>query len=122
MTSSSMTTWMDAQYPEVWRPYFGKSGYTSYFPRKGRMLAQSGSDQARWDSLPFVEDEEMLATCDEVEEATRSKATQAEQQASASAISSSESFRYAPWKPIHSRRSPDVGELWRRASQARQRS
>jgi hypothetical protein len=72
--------------------------------------SKSGSDQARWDSLPFVEDEEMLATCDEVEEATRSKATQAEQQASASAISSSESFRYAPWKPIHSRRSPDVSD------------
>ncbi|MEO6511610.1 MAG: substrate-binding domain-containing protein, partial [Nocardioides sp.] len=40
-----LTTWMDAQYPDIWRPYFGKSGYTSYYPRQGRMLAQSGSDQ-----------------------------------------------------------------------------
>ena len=44
-TTAQLTTWMDAQYPDIWRPYFGKSGYTSYFPRKGRMLAQSGSDQ-----------------------------------------------------------------------------
>lgn len=44
-TTAQLTTWMDAEYPEVWRPYFGKSGFTSYYPRKGRMLAQSGSDQ-----------------------------------------------------------------------------
>ncbi|HEV2797004.1 MAG TPA: substrate-binding domain-containing protein, partial [Nocardioides sp.] len=44
-TTAQLTTWMDAQYPSIWRPYFGGSGYTSYYPRKGRMLAQSGSDQ-----------------------------------------------------------------------------
>ncbi len=44
-TTAQLTTWMDAEYPELWRPYFGRSGYTSYYPRKGRMLAQSGSDQ-----------------------------------------------------------------------------
>lgn len=44
-TTAQLTTWMDAEYPDIWRPYFGKSGYTSYYPRKGRMLAQSGSDQ-----------------------------------------------------------------------------
>jgi phosphate transport system substrate-binding protein len=44
-TTAQLTTWMDAEYPEIWRPYFGKSGFTSYYPRKGRMLAQSGSDQ-----------------------------------------------------------------------------
>ena len=44
-TTAQLTTWMDTEYPEVWRPFFGKSGYTSYYPRKGRMLAQSGSDQ-----------------------------------------------------------------------------
>ncbi|RYB94548.1 phosphate ABC transporter substrate-binding protein [Nocardioides oleivorans] len=44
-TTAQLTTWMDAEYPDVWRPYFGKSGFTSYYPRKGRMLAQSGSDQ-----------------------------------------------------------------------------
>ncbi|RYC05710.1 substrate-binding domain-containing protein [Nocardioides zhouii] len=44
-TTAQLTTWMDAEYPEIWRPFFGKSGYTSYFPRQGRTLAQSGSDQ-----------------------------------------------------------------------------
>ena len=44
-TTAQLTTWMDAEYPDVWRPFFGKSGYTSYYPREGRMLAQSGSDQ-----------------------------------------------------------------------------
>ncbi|NPD03998.1 phosphate ABC transporter substrate-binding protein [Nocardioides sp. zg-1308] len=44
-TTAQLTTWMDAEHPDIWRPYFGKSGYTSYYPRKGRMLAQSGSDQ-----------------------------------------------------------------------------
>ena len=44
-TTAQLTTWMDKQYPDIWRPYFGKSGFTSYYPRKGRMLAQSGSDQ-----------------------------------------------------------------------------
>jgi phosphate transport system substrate-binding protein len=44
-TTAQFTTWLDAEYPTEWRSYFGKSGYTSYYPRKGRMLAQSGSDQ-----------------------------------------------------------------------------
>ena len=44
-TTAQLTTWMDSEYPSLWRPFFGKSGYTSYYPRKGRMLAQSGSDQ-----------------------------------------------------------------------------
>ncbi|WP_278256752.1 substrate-binding domain-containing protein [Nocardioides convexus] len=36
---------MDAEYPSIWRPYFGKSGLTSYFPKKGNQTAQAGSDQ-----------------------------------------------------------------------------
>ncbi len=44
-TTAQLTTWMDSEYASLWRPYFGKSGYTSYYPRRGRMLAQSGSDQ-----------------------------------------------------------------------------
>lgn len=46
-TTAQFTTWMDDQYPGIWRPYFGKSGLTSYYPRKSgsRMVAQSGSDQ-----------------------------------------------------------------------------
>lgn len=46
-TTAQFTTWMDKQYPSVWRPYFGKSGLTSYYPKKNgsRMVSQSGSDQ-----------------------------------------------------------------------------
>ena len=46
-TTAQFTTWMDSQYPSVWRPYFGRSGLTSYYPVKSgsRMTAQSGSDQ-----------------------------------------------------------------------------
>ena len=36
---------MDKQYPSIWRPFFGKSGLTSYYPRKGRAIGQAGSDQ-----------------------------------------------------------------------------
>lgn len=46
-TTAQLTTWMDSQYPSIWRPYFGKSGLTSYYPIKSgsRMIGQSGSDQ-----------------------------------------------------------------------------
>lgn len=44
-TTAQFTRWMDAEYPSIWRPYFGKSGLTSYFPKKGRQIAQAGSDQ-----------------------------------------------------------------------------
>lgn len=44
-TTAQFTTWMDSEYPSIWRPYFGRDGLTSYYPRKGRMIAQSGSDQ-----------------------------------------------------------------------------
>ncbi len=44
-TTAQFTTWLDASTPTIWRPYFGRPGFTSYFPRTGRMLAQSGSDQ-----------------------------------------------------------------------------
>ncbi|MEQ6900551.1 phosphate ABC transporter substrate-binding protein PstS [Nocardioides sp. YIM 152588] len=46
-TTAQFTTWMDDQYPSIWRPYFGHSGLTSYYPRKSgsRMVAQAGSDQ-----------------------------------------------------------------------------
>ncbi len=44
-TTAQFTTWLDKQYPSVWRPYFGRSGLTSYFPRKGRAIAAAGSDQ-----------------------------------------------------------------------------
>lgn len=46
-TTAQLTTWMDKEYPELWRPYFGKSGLTSYYPRKpgARTVGQAGSDQ-----------------------------------------------------------------------------
>ncbi|WP_193608497.1 substrate-binding domain-containing protein [Nocardioides lijunqiniae] len=44
-TTAQFTTWMDKEFPSVWRPFFGRSGLTSYYPRKGRAIAQAGSDQ-----------------------------------------------------------------------------
>ena len=44
-TTAQFTLWMDNQYPDVWRPFYGKSGLTSYYPREGRAIGQAGSDQ-----------------------------------------------------------------------------
>lgn len=44
-TTAQFTTWMDKEYPDVWRPFYGKAGLTSYYPRQGRALGQAGSDQ-----------------------------------------------------------------------------
>jgi phosphate transport system substrate-binding protein len=44
-TTAQFTLWMDKQYPSIWRPFYGKSGLTSYYPIKGRAVGQSGSDQ-----------------------------------------------------------------------------
>jgi phosphate ABC transporter phosphate-binding protein len=44
-TTAQFTGWMDNQYPSIWRPFFGRSGLTSYYPRKGRAIGQAGSDQ-----------------------------------------------------------------------------
>lgn len=46
-TTAQFTTWMDKEYPSIWRPYYGKSGLTSYYPKKPgtRMVSQAGSDQ-----------------------------------------------------------------------------
>ena len=44
-TTAQFTTWLDHQYPSIWRPFFGRSGLTSYFPRKGRAIGAAGSDQ-----------------------------------------------------------------------------
>ncbi|GAW49009.1 MULTISPECIES: substrate-binding domain-containing protein [unclassified Nocardioides] len=46
-TTAQFTTWMDHEYPSIWRPYFGQSGLTSYYPKKNgtRMISQAGSDQ-----------------------------------------------------------------------------
>ncbi len=44
-TTAQFTTWLDKAFPSIWRPFFGKSGLTSYFPRKGKAIAAAGSDQ-----------------------------------------------------------------------------
>ncbi|ABL80440.1 MULTISPECIES: phosphate ABC transporter substrate-binding protein PstS [unclassified Nocardioides] len=46
-TTAQFTTWLDHEYPSIWRPYFGQSGLTSYYPKKSgtRMISQAGSDQ-----------------------------------------------------------------------------
>jgi phosphate ABC transporter phosphate-binding protein len=46
-TTAQLTTWMDKEYPSIWRPYFGHPGLTSYYPIKNgsRMVGQAGSDQ-----------------------------------------------------------------------------
>jgi phosphate transport system substrate-binding protein len=46
-TTAQLTTWMDKEFPSIWRPYFGHSGLTSYYPIKSgsRMIGQAGSDQ-----------------------------------------------------------------------------
>jgi phosphate transport system substrate-binding protein len=44
-TTAQFTLWMDKQYPDIWRPFYGKSGLTSYYPREGRAIGQAGSDQ-----------------------------------------------------------------------------
>ncbi|MDN4172043.1 phosphate ABC transporter substrate-binding protein PstS [Nocardioides sp. SOB77] len=44
-TTAQFTTWMDHEHPSIWRPFFGRSGLTSYYPRKGRAVGQAGSDQ-----------------------------------------------------------------------------
>ena len=45
-STAQLTTYFDTVYPNIWRPYFGQSGFTEYYPKKGgNMIAQNGSDQ-----------------------------------------------------------------------------
>jgi phosphate transport system substrate-binding protein len=43
-SSAQLTKYFDDVYPSLWRPFFGKSGFTEYFPHKGGSIAQNGSD------------------------------------------------------------------------------
>lgn len=43
-TTAQFSLWLDKQYRNQWRGYCGCQGLTSYYPRKGRQVAQSGSD------------------------------------------------------------------------------
>jgi len=44
-TTAQFTAYLDHEYPSIWRPFYGRSGMTSYFPRRGRAIAASKSDQ-----------------------------------------------------------------------------
>lgn len=43
-SSAQFTRYLDTVHPTIWRPFFGQSGLTEYFPRKGSAIAQNGSD------------------------------------------------------------------------------
>jgi phosphate transport system substrate-binding protein len=45
-STAQLTTYFNSVYPGIWRPYYGKSGFTEYYPKSGNnMIAQNGSDQ-----------------------------------------------------------------------------
>ena len=44
-TTAQFTRYLDTMYPSLWQPYAGHAGLTSYYPKKGRMIAAAGSDQ-----------------------------------------------------------------------------
>jgi phosphate transport system substrate-binding protein len=44
-TTAQFTRYLDTMFGSIWRPFFGRSGLTSYFPKKGRTIAAAGSDQ-----------------------------------------------------------------------------
>ncbi len=46
-TTAQFTTYLDKVFPSIWQPYFGKSGLTSYYPKKSgtKMIGAAGSDQ-----------------------------------------------------------------------------
>lgn len=43
-SSAQFTRYLDTMFPSIWRPFFGATGFTEYFPRKGQAIAQNGSD------------------------------------------------------------------------------
>jgi phosphate transport system substrate-binding protein len=46
-TTAQFTAWLDKQFPTIWQPYFGRTGLTSYYPKKSgsKMIGAAGSDQ-----------------------------------------------------------------------------
>jgi phosphate transport system substrate-binding protein len=44
-TTAQFTRYLDTMFASLWRPFFGHTGLTSYFPKKGRAIAAAGSDQ-----------------------------------------------------------------------------
>ncbi|KAA1376591.1 phosphate ABC transporter substrate-binding protein [Aeromicrobium fastidiosum] len=46
-TTAQFTAWLDQQFPSIWQPYFGRTGLTSYYPKKSgtKTISAAGSDQ-----------------------------------------------------------------------------
>ncbi len=42
--TAQFTRYLNAVHPQIWGPFLGKNEGTEYFPRKGQMIAQNGSD------------------------------------------------------------------------------
>jgi len=43
-STAQFTRYLNKQYPSIWQPYVGGDRTTEYYPRKGQMIAQNGSD------------------------------------------------------------------------------
>lgn len=43
-SSAQFTTYLDTEYPSIWRAYNGKGGEAEYYPKAKNMIAQNGSD------------------------------------------------------------------------------
>ena len=43
-STAQFTRYLNKMYPNIWRPYLQQDGDTEYYPRKGQMIAQNGSD------------------------------------------------------------------------------
>jgi len=43
-STAQFTSYLDAEFPSLWRPFAGGPGMTEYFPRQGRQIAENGSD------------------------------------------------------------------------------
>jgi ABC-type phosphate transport system substrate-binding protein len=44
-STAQFTQYLNSVYPSLWRPFLGKNTGTEYYPRKGRAIAQNGSDR-----------------------------------------------------------------------------
>jgi phosphate transport system substrate-binding protein len=43
-SSAQFTTYLNSVYASLWQPFYGRDGFTEYFPKKGDAIAQNGSD------------------------------------------------------------------------------
>jgi ABC-type phosphate transport system substrate-binding protein len=45
-STNQLTSYFNAEYPNIWQPFAGQAGPTEYFPRQGDQIAQNGSNAA----------------------------------------------------------------------------